>query len=92
MSNPKDWVAPAPGAALGLEIKVEHADGAKCPRCWKFHTVQGNPYGCCDQCIISILEGLPDIVARGSWTQEQADEFRAECRAMVNRWKAPASS
>jgi len=88
MGNPKDWADPAPGEALGLEIKVEHADGAKCPRCWKYHTVQGNPQGLCDPCISAILEGLPHWVATGVFTQEQADDFRAEVRKMVERWKA----
>jgi len=78
-----------PGEALGLvEIKVKKADGAKCPRCWHYHTVQGNPQGLCDRCIASILEGLPDWVAEGVFTQEQADGFRAEVQAMCNRWKA----
>src|SRR6266849_4570333 len=61
----------APGAALGLEITVEKADGAKCPRCWKYHTVQGNPQGICDGCVIAILEGLPYWVETGVFTQEQ---------------------
>ena len=88
MGNKPFKEALAPGAAMGLEIKVEHADGAKCPRCWHYHTVQGNPQGLCDRCIINILEGLPHWVATGVFTQEQADEFRAEVRAMVDRLKA----
>lgn len=79
---------PQPGAALGLEIKVERADGQKCPRCWNYHTVQGNPQELCDRCVSAILEGLPYWVETGVFTQAQADEFRAEVRAMVNRWKA----
>jgi hypothetical protein len=77
-----------PGEALGIKIEVTKADGAKCPRCWNYHTVQGNPQGLCDRCISSILEGLPYWVANGTFTQEQADEFRAEVKAMVDRWKA----
>lgn len=89
MGKPPKFETPAPGAALGLEIKVEKADGAKCPRCWNYHTVQGNPQGICDRCVLAILEGLPYWVETGVFTQEQADEFRAEVKAMVNRWKAP---
>jgi hypothetical protein len=76
-----------PGEALGLKITVTKADGAKCPRCWKYHTVIGNPQGICDGCVISILEGLPYWVETGVFTQEQADEFRAEVKAMVDRWR-----
>jgi Zinc finger found in FPG and IleRS len=73
---------------MGLEIKVEKADGQKCPRCWNYHTVRGNPQELCDRCISAILEGLPYWVENGTFTQEQADEFRAEVKTMVNRWKA----
>lgn len=89
MSNKPFREALAPGEALGMEIKVEKADGVKCPRCWKFHSVQGNPQDVCDTCVLSILEGLPQWVADGVFSQEQADEFRAKCKAMANRWKAP---
>lgn len=81
-----------PGEAMGLEIEVAHADGEKCPRCWNWHTVRGNPQNLCDRCIGNILEGLDDWVERGQMTQEQADGFRAEVRAMVDRWKAHSAS
>jgi hypothetical protein len=87
MSKPK-YEPLAPGEALGINIRVEKADGQKCPRCWKYHTVRGNPQELCDGCISAILEGLPYWVEKGVFTQEQADEFRAECKAMANRWKA----
>jgi hypothetical protein len=77
------------GKEIGrAKIDVEHADGDKCPRCWHYHTVQGNPQGLCDRCVSAILEGLDDFVREGRVTQADADEFRAEVKAMVNRWKA----
>jgi len=73
---------------MPVEVKVERANGSKCPRCWNYHTVQGNPQGVCERCVLSVLEVLPQAVAEGRVTQEDADEFRVEVRAMVNRWKA----
>ncbi len=69
-------------------ILVERADGAKCPRCWNYHTVQGNPLGVCDRCVAAVTEALPYLVAEGRWTQEDADEWRALVRATIERWKA----
>jgi len=76
-----------PGETLGIEIEVQKAPGEKCPRCWHYHTVQGNPQGLCDKCVRAILEGLPYWVETGVFTQEQADDFRAECRKMTERWR-----
>ena len=70
-----------------LSIEVEKADGAKCPRCWHYHTVQGNPQSLCDRCVLAILEGLPDWVAIGSVSQKQADEFCAEIALTAKQWK-----
>lgn len=81
-----------PGEEMGIEIEVRKADGVKCPRCWNYHTVGGNPQELCDRCISAILEGLPHWVETGVFTQEQADDFRAEVRAMVNRWKSASAS
>jgi len=70
------------------KIEVLRADGVKCPRCWNYHTVQGNPMGVCDRCVAAVTESLPYLVADGRWTQADADEWRAMVAAMIGRWKA----
>lgn len=44
-----------------LHIEVAHAEGVKCPRCWK-HTGEGrfNFDGLCDVCCDVILKDFPD--------------------------------
>lgn len=71
-----------------LEIIVERAPGQKCPRCWNYHTVIGNPMEVCDRCVVAITSSLDWLVAEGRWTQADADEWRGLVREMVNRWKA----
>ena len=70
-----------------VEIKVERALGTKCPRCWNYHTIQGNPLGVCDRCVRAINEMLPDLVADGRWTEADAEEWRLAVFGMVSRWK-----
>lgn len=71
-----------------VDIKVERAPGQKCPRCWNYHTIQGNPLEVCDRCVLTVTSMLPELVADGRWTQADADEWRALVKASVERWKA----
>jgi hypothetical protein len=73
---------------MSVVVKVERADGQKCPRCWNYHTVIGNPLEVCDRCVLAINEMLPQLVSEGRWTEADAEEWRGLVRAMVNRWKA----
>lgn len=71
-----------------VDVKVERAPGAKCPRCWNYHTIQGNPMDVCDRCVVTVTEMLPELVADGRWTEADAQEWRDLVQATVNRWKA----
>lgn len=71
-----------------IQIHVERAEGTKCPRCWNYHTVRGNPQELCDRCVLAILEGMDQFIAEGRVSQADADEFRTEVKAMRDRWKA----
>ena len=73
---------------MSVEVKVERAPGIKCPRCWNYHTVQGNPMDVCDRCVVAVTSMLEWLVAEGRWTQADADEWRALVKASVDRWKA----
>jgi hypothetical protein len=82
--------APPPPRPPNVDVKVSvaRADGVKCPRCWNYHTVQGNPMEVCDRCVAAVTEMLPGLVAEGKWTQADADEWQAMVKAMVDRWRA----
>jgi hypothetical protein len=69
------------------QVNVKRTEGTKCPRCWNYTTVQGNPQELCDRCVLAILEGMEQFIAEGRVSQADADEFRAEVRAMHDRWK-----
>jgi hypothetical protein len=69
-------------------IAVERAPGVKCPRCWNYHTIQGNPMEVCDRCIVIVTGMVPDLIKSGAWTQADGDEWRALVQTSVNRWKA----
>jgi hypothetical protein len=88
--NPNGFVAP--GARVKehpeLEEEVARIGALKCARCRNYHSVQGNPYDCCDRCVLTVNSMLPDLLASGTWTQESCDEWRALVKASVNRWKA----
>ena len=71
-----------------VTVKVERAPGTKCPRCWNYHTIQGNPMDVCDRCVVVVTQMLPELVADGRWTEEDAEEWRGMVRASVDRWKA----
>jgi hypothetical protein len=45
----------------GIQVQVEHAEGVKCPRCWKW-TGAGrfNFDGLCDACCGVLLEDYPE--------------------------------
>jgi hypothetical protein len=73
---------------IEIEIKVERAPGVKCPRCWNYHTIQGNPMDVCDRCVLVVTQSLPSLVADGRWTEADAQEWRDMVQASVNRWKA----
>jgi hypothetical protein len=88
--NPNGFVAP--GARVKehpeLEEEVARIGALKCQRCRNYHTVQGNPMDCCDRCVLTVTQMVPELVASGAWTQESADEWKALVQASVNRWKA----
>lgn len=56
-----------------VTVEVKHADGIKCPRCWNYHTIQGNPLDVCDRCVVTVTDALDWLVAEGRWTQADAD-------------------
>jgi hypothetical protein len=71
-----------------MEIKVERADGLKCPRCWKYHGIQENYQGICDRCAEAIITSDPDDYMdnrskdkEGNFTQTEED-FRAGFKAL----------
>jgi Zinc finger found in FPG and IleRS len=82
----------APGARVPEQPAVkdicERLGVLKCPRCWNYHTVQGNPDDICDRCIAIINSMLDELVACEKWTPEQVQEWKDAISAMVNRWKA----
>jgi hypothetical protein len=69
-------------------IEVKRADGVKCPRCWNYHTVIGNPQDVCDRCLVIVTGMLDDLVRDGKCTAEDAEEWRQQVRAVRERWKA----
>src|SRR5271170_677243 len=70
------------------EIKRMGDAAIKCPRCWNIHSVHGNPMDCCDRCVLTVTQMLPELVADGRWSEADAEEWRELVRATVNRWKA----
>ena len=72
------------------KIEITRAPGVKCPRCWNYHTIQGNPLDVCDRCFSVVTGMLDDLVADGRWAQADADEWRALVKETVNRWKIKA--
>jgi hypothetical protein len=70
-----------------VTVEVSRASGTKCPRCWNYHTVQGNPMGCCDRCVLAVTAMLPELVGSGRWTEADAEEWRVLLRSMVAKWK-----
>ena len=72
---------------VNVKIEVERASGVKCPRCWNYHTIQGNPQDVCDRCVVVVTGMLDGLVADGRWAQADADEWRASVRASAARWR-----
>lgn len=67
-------------------IKIERASGTKCPRCWNYHTIQGNYMDMCDRCQAACLEGAADLVAMGQLTKEEGEQLVAGIKATVKKW------
>jgi hypothetical protein len=86
--------APPPPKPWKVEVSVEvrRAIGSKCPRCWNYHAVEGNPMGCCDRCVSAVTESLPFLVAEGRWTEADAEEWRGlayrSAEAQIARFRA----
>ena len=72
---------------MDVKVEVAHAPGVKCPRCWNWHTIQGNPLDVCDRCVVIVTRMLPELVADGRWTQADAIEWRALVKEATSRWK-----
>jgi hypothetical protein len=66
-------------------IEVKHADGVKCPRCWHYHTVIGNPQDVCDRCLLLVNAGLNELDV----PPEEVEEWRRAVQAMLSRWRKP---
>lgn len=71
-----------------MTVEVYKADGIKCPRCWNYHTVVGNPQDVCDRCLVTVTNMLDDLVVEGKVLSEDADEWREQVQATLTRWKA----
>ena len=70
-----------------IEIEVVRASGVKCPRCWNYHTIQGNPANVCDRCITVVTGMLPELVKDGRWTQAAADEWLSMVKLSASQWR-----
>jgi len=70
-----------------VELTISHADGHKCPRCWQWHTVQGNYLDLCDKCQLACLEGVGDWVERVQLTIAEGERLVAGIRASARRWR-----
>jgi len=68
-------------------VSITRADGSKCPRCWNYHTVQGNYRDLCDRCSLACVEGARDWVVRGQLSAAEASELVAGIKASVARWR-----
>jgi hypothetical protein len=73
---------------MNLEIKVERAEGHKCPRCWKYHGIPTNYQGICDLCARAILESTADDYIENRRPDQTEDDFRAGFVAMQESIRA----
>ena len=62
---------------MDLQIKVEKAEGHKCPRCWKYNGIPSNYQGICDSCAKAILDSTADDFLVNRRPEQTEDDFRA---------------
>ena len=55
-------------------MKIEKADGVKCPRCWHYHVIAANHDHLCDRCIMVILEDYPGSETAAAIKANLADQ------------------
>jgi hypothetical protein len=58
-----------------LQIKVERAEGVKCPRCWKYQGIPENYQGICDACVQTILETDPKDLLTNKGEKQTDEDF-----------------
>lgn len=56
---PDDLMDVKPEEDMLTRISIGQADGVKCPRCWKLHSVRVNFDNLCDRCQQTILSDHP---------------------------------
>lgn len=56
---------------------VQHCNGVKCPRCWKYNGSTDNHQGLCDHCVRSLLGAKADDFIHNRTTGQTEDDFRA---------------
>jgi hypothetical protein len=65
-----------------MEVKVERAEGLKCPRCWKYHGIQENYQGICDRCAEAIITSDPADYLANKGDKQTDEDFIACFKAL----------